>query len=112
MQISGKDMTFSLRVKMCILLIVTALVICFFHMGYYYGRTPWAHGAVEFFLLWVGYYCGLVLVLLLVVGVSSMTDDFFFGARDRRTLSEKIHQIIIYGCFTVLAVSFMLSMYR
>lgn len=111
-QTPDTDMKFSLRVKKNLLLFLTALVMCFVYAVRHHGKPPWADGMGAFFWSWLGAYVALILLLLLVAGSSAATDGFFFGKQDQRTLGDKVHQVIIYGCLTVLALSLFLFMIR
>jgi len=107
-QTPDTEMKFSLRVKKNLLLFVTALAMCFVYEVRHQGKPPWANGVGAFFESWLGSYLVLIVVLLLVGGISAAADGFFFGKQDQRTLGDKVHQVIIYGCITVLAVSLFL----
>ena len=111
-QTPDTKMKFSLRVKQNLLLFVTALVMCFVYEVRHDRTTPWAEGIGAFFASWLLGYLVLILVLLLVGGISAATGGFFFGDQNQRTLGGATHQIIIYGCLTVLAVSLFLFIFR
>lgn len=106
---TGRDVDtgrkFSLRLKENVLLVLTALVMCWVYEVCHDGEMPWAEGMGAFVLSWLGSYGILVFLLLLVIGSSATTDKLFFGGRPLGTRDEPRHRVAVYACITILVSS-------
>ena len=88
-----------------LLLLATALVVCYVRHLVQYGRRPWTAGLGLFLASWVVHYLGVLLVCGLVLAISIKSDPFFLPGRPVRTTDECIHETIVQVCITLLTAS-------
>jgi hypothetical protein len=95
----------SLTARRNILLVITALVVCYVRHLLQYGRRPWAAGLDSFLGSWLAHYFAVAIVCALVLGISTKSDPFFFPGRPKRTTDEQVHETMVNVCITLLAAA-------
>jgi hypothetical protein len=88
-----------------ILLVATALVVCYVRHIVQYGRRPWAAGLGLFLASWFVHYLAVLLMCGLVLLVSLKSDSFFLPSRPERTVGERIEDTAVQVCITLVVAA-------
>jgi hypothetical protein len=95
----------SMTARRNILLVVTALVVCYVRHIVQYGKRPWTSGWEIFLVSWFLHYLAVALVGALVYALSLWSNPYFFPDRPARTSGEAIHETMVNVCLTLLVAA-------
>jgi hypothetical protein len=95
----------SIEARRHLLLVITALVVCYVRHLVQYGRRPWAEGLGSFLVSWLLHYFAVAIVCFLVLAISAKTDPFFWPGRPKRTMDERVHDTIVQVCITLFTTA-------
>jgi hypothetical protein len=95
----------SIAARRNLLLVITALVVCYVRHIVQYGHRPWASGLLSFLASWIIHYFAVAIVVLVAGAISIKTDPFFFPDRPEKTTDERMHETIVQVCITLLVAS-------
>jgi hypothetical protein len=88
-----------------LLLVMTALVVCYVRHLVQYGRRPWAAGLGLFLASWFVHYLAVLLVCGLVLVMSLKSDPFFLPGRPERTMDERMDDTTVHVCITLFVAA-------